>query len=225
MISDCEYGFQTVPGYYNDAGDFVGDENHADNLIFDNIMFWGCDSCYRSECVQSVCVSMRDIRVSSYGGIGNVDVILCDVPRGGDIWIDGVDCTNNLFTLFKVDALVANDYSHLTSYFVCNNLKVDHFAASGSNYTTLFHMAGVDPVYNGTDMSWIKWTVRCTGHIGDSATAPGYDDSRLIVLEDIEGSVGVDRTDLLFDVRNLPTANFTKLGSGPWWYPNAAFRV
>lgn len=225
LINQFQYGINCVAGYYDSTGTWVGDENHADNGLVDGVMFHGCDSCFRSTNLQAVCWNFRNIRAGSPGGAGQVEMIVMDIVRGGNCWIDGLDITSRRVTLFKVSANAANDYSHLTSHLTCRNFKWDHYAASASNYLTLFNLSGVDPAYNGGDMSFHQWTVRCEGHIGDSAGSPGYDDSRLIVLNDIEGSVGVTRTDLLFDVRNLPTTGFTLLGSGPWYYPDASWRV
>lgn len=205
-ISDFTYGIRCLAGYYNDSGVFVSDENHADNGVCDNVMFWGCNSCFRSESIQAVCWGMNNCRVSSYGGVGNIDVVICDIARGGNVWINGLDITASKSTLLKVDY-----YSHNDQMFNFQNVKWDRWVGS-QYYITLFHYAGA-----GEESAYKKWTARIHGAIAGSDTSPEYDATKLVRVT--SGTLNLPFTDILCDVARMPTTNFSTLGH--WKYPDS----
>jgi hypothetical protein len=120
---------------------------------------------------------------------------------------------HNKITLFQVQ-----DYSPNNQRLSCQDFRYD--GGYGKNaYLTLFKYAG--PIYAGDDMSWIKWTVRVTGHIPNSDGTngrPTYDYSKLVIIPDGASRTGIQRSDLLFDIARLPMENFKSAG-GPWSEP------
>jgi hypothetical protein len=137
-------------------------------------------------------------------------MVVFDVVRGGNVTADVVMLNHGKIVLFKVQ-----DYSHNTSRLAAYDVKLDG-GAGPENYLTLFQYAG--KVYPNDDMSWLKWTVRVTGHIANSETKPTYDATKLIQIPDSAAKVGIFRRDLLFDVARLPLTNFAPAG-GPWFRP------
>ncbi len=212
-IADCTYGICCKGGYYaDDNGDFVVDVNHADNSEVQGTLFHDCYSCFRSESIQAVIWKFTHISVGGYGGAGLHQTVVCDAADGGNYYWDDVSINHPRVVLFKLTG-----YSPHSAEVVCTNFKWDAFAASQNNYFTLFQWAGT--VYAG-DNSWIKWKIRCTGHLAMPDT--DYDADRILDIPDGSASVatiGIARENLLFDVMNLPTDKFTELGDGPWWYP------
>jgi hypothetical protein len=199
---ECTYGICARAGYYDEHEKFVSFENFADNAIVDGAVFFGCDSCFRSESQQAAVWRFRDITIGFYG---RAPVTLFDIVRGGDIWVDGVSLNHKKATLFKV-----NHYSHNCQLLTCKNLKWDNAGGGPESYLTLFKYEG--PTLQ--NYSELKWTVRVEGHIGGSETNPAYDASKLIQVPE-----GLPKADLLFDIARLPQKNFTMVGDGPWRRP------
>jgi hypothetical protein len=199
---ECTYGICARAGYYDEQEKFVRFANYADNAIVDGALFFGCDSCFRSESPQAVVWRFRDITIGSYG---RAPVTLFDVVHGGDIWVDGVSLNHKYATLFKVYNYAAN-----CQLLTCKNLKWDNAGGGPESYLTLFKYEG--PTL--PDYSDMKWTLRVEGHIGGSDTKPAYDASKLI-----QAPAGLPKADLLFDIARLPQQNFIMVGDGPWWRP------
>ena len=200
-----------LAGHYDESNVVVADENHADQCVVDSVIFSGVESCFRSENQQAVGWTFRDIHAeqNALGG----DMTVFDIVRGGNIHADSVMLNHNKITLFKV-----RDYSHNNQRLSCEDFRFDGAYGRGA-YLTLFKYNG--PVHAGDDMSWIKWTVRVTGHIPNfdgTNGKPTYDTSKLIQIPDTASRIGIQRTDLLFDVARMPLANFTSAG-GPWVRP------
>src|SRR4051812_22304188 len=188
-IDECTYGICARAGYYDESEKFVPYENNADNSIVDGVVFFNCNSCFRSENQQTVLWSFRDIVVGFWGGRGLAPVIVCDIVRGGDIWINGLSLNHPQATLFQVQ-----DYSHHTQLLTCQNLKWDH--GEKPEYFTLFKYAGPN-----ADLASKKWTVRISGHLGDSETKPSVDPEKMI---DVPAGFPID--DIRVDVARLPVA-------------------
>lgn len=199
---ECTYGICARAGYYDAKEKFVSYENCADNGIVDGALFFGCDSCFRSESAQAMVWRFRDITIGFYG---RAPVTLFDIARGGDIWVDGVSLNHKYATLFKV-----NNYSHLNSLLTCKNLKWDNAGGGPDSYLTLFKYDG--PTL--PDYKDLKWTVRVEGQIGGSEKKPAYDASKLIQVPEL-----LPKSDLLFDIARLPEENFITVGDGPWRRP------
>lgn len=196
VISDCQVGICALGGYYQD-GKFVADENHADLGAVENVWFWGCNSCFRSENQQAVPWNFHNILVS---GIDNTTIF--DIVRGGDIVCEGMYLGHKKATLFKV-----RDFSPNNNRLVCQNLQWDN--ASGKDYyITLFKYDG--PL--SPPPKWLRWSVRVTGHFSNQNA--NFDTSKLIVAP---SKMPVD--DLLFDIALLPEEFFVKVGEGPWMRP------
>jgi hypothetical protein len=188
-IDECTYGICARAGYYDDLERFVAYENNADNSIVDGVVFFNCNSCFRSENQQAVAWSLRDITIGFWGGRGLSPVIVCDIVRGGDVWINGLSLNHPQATLFQVQ-----DYSHNTQLLTCENLKWDH--GEKPEYFTLFKYAGPN-----ADLASKKWTVRISGHLGDSETKPSVDPEKMI---DVPAGFPID--DIRVDVARLPVA-------------------
>ena len=211
QLGQAKYGIRTIPGYYDDKGTFVKDENHADQGVVQTVYFSGVESCFRSENQQAVGWSFRDIHsdVDAHGG----DVVIFDLVRGGDI-----DADNLLLNHTKVTLIRVHDFSHNNRRLACNMIRYDGTYFPGS-YFTLFKYDG--PVLKGQDMSWLRWSVRVTGDLpgGDAADAKKtFDPTKLIQINDAGSKVGIERKDLLFDIAGMPKTGFVSAG-GPWWRP------
>jgi hypothetical protein len=99
LLGEAKYGIRTIPGYYNDAGAFVKDENHADQGVVDSVTFAGIESCFRSENQQAVGWSFRDVHVDLT--VPNTEAVLFDIVRGGNIAADNIMLNHNRITISK----------------------------------------------------------------------------------------------------------------------------
>lgn len=211
LLAEAKYGIRTLAGYYDDAGRFVPDENHADQCVVQSVSFAGVESCFRSENQQSLGWSFRDIHADQSEGGG--EMVIFDIVRGGNIMASNVLLNHSQITLFKVQ-----DYSHNNQRLTCDGFKFDGSYIPGA-YLTLFHYNG--KVDLNSDISWMKWSLRVTGHAPtfDGAGPKGtYDIAKLIRTDDSAAKVGISKRDLLFDVTGMPLGNFEPAG-GPWVRP------
>lgn len=227
--------------------DLHKDENHGEAGVVENVTFYNCSYCFTSENVQSVIWNFRAIRVG-YLGTGattvfNIirggdilvdglellmrDVVVLSVHRDATAW----PAYQTAGTWYFKDTDLAcpgnnpdpHDYSPYTATFELTGLKYDGYSGNGTNYLTLFKFQGPNYI-DAIDMQSMKWMVRMTGRIAHPPVpqwggSPDYDYTRLIEINDSGNIYHVPRTSLLFDIMNLPTTNFTLLGSGPWYYP------
>lgn len=196
VISGCQAGICARAGYYRD-GTFVPDENHADLGVVENVWFWACGSCFRSENQQAVPWNFRNIMVS-----GRDDTTVFDVVRGGNLVCDGLYVGHRKVTLFKV-----RDYSPNDNRLVCENIQWDH----GSGKDTYFTLFQYDGQFSPPP-KWLRWSVRVTGHFSNENAT--FDTSKLVV---VPKQMPVD--DLLFDIAFLPAGDFVRVGEGPWMRP------
>jgi hypothetical protein len=227
--------------------DLAYDENHGEAGVMENVTFWECDNCFYSENNQAVLWRGRSLRVGAFskqeltvfnivrGGnhlIEGLELMVTkptvlSVHRSSANWPSYNDGGTWKYK-FNDTACPSNnpdphDYSPYTPTFTLLDLKWDHFAAELSPYITLFKYAG--PNYLNYDgMQSFQWNVRMTGHLAMNPLpywggSPEYDSSKLIDINDGGNTYFVPRDCLLFDILNLPTTNFTRLGDGPWWYP------
>lgn len=211
LFADCGVGIYSRACYYDDKGQQVADESHADLGSVSDCDWTGCDSCYKSENQQSVCWRFNNLIVSGRGWKPPVTVF--DILRGGDVTCNGLTLDHSAATIFRV-----RDYSQHTARLVCNDMKWDRGTATADDgqghpyYLTLFQYDG--PV--GYDISFARWSVRVTGNISNSDPAsPAYHAERLL---SIPPGCGLPTDDLLFDISRLPTAGFVSAG-GPWVRP------
>jgi hypothetical protein len=208
VLAEATYGIQALAGHYDEAGQFVADENHADQSTVEGVKFSGIGSCFRSENQQALGWSFRDIHVDSAHSGGATCVF--DIVRGGNITASNVQLNHHQVTLLRT-----SDYSHNNQRISIEDVRFDG-GYQKDGFLTLFEYAG--KVLPDSDMSWIKWTLRISGHIPGSETQPAYDASKLVVIPDGKAKVGISRRDLLFDVARMPLTNFEPAG-GPWQRP------
>lgn len=232
-----------IDGLYN----LKKDENHGEAGVVENVTFYNCSYCFTSENVQSVIWNFKALRVGRLGSgattVFNIirggdimvdglellmrDVVVLSVHRDATAW----PAYQTAGTWYFKDTDLAcpgnnpdpHDYSPYTATFELTGLKYDGYSGNGTNYLTLFKFQGPNYV-DAIDMQSMKWMVRMTGRIAHPPVpqwggSPDYDYTRLIEINDSGNIYHVPRTSLLFDIMNLPTTNFTLLGSGPWYYP------
>lgn len=215
LISDCTNGVLARAGYYNDAGVFVSDENHADTSTVSNTIFYSNVSCFRSESQQALDWRFYNMAVSCWGGAGQVPTTVFDFFRGGNVQAYGVTLLHPQATLLSVD-----NYSPWANRFDIHGVYRDRYASNAEYYLTLFKYAGEGfptAEYLG-DSSFLDWSVRVTGNLPQ--TGGEYDTSRLIDIT--PGSVNFPLDDLLFDVKRMPTDDFESVGGG-YWKPTTAW--
>lgn len=211
LLGKAKYGIRALAGYYDDSGRFVPDENHADQCVIQSVTFAGVESCFRSENQQSLGWSFRDIHADQNEGGG--EMVIFDIVRGGNILASNVMLNHSQVTLFKVQ-----DYSHNNQRLTCDGFKFDGSYIPGA-YLTLFHYNG--KVTPNTDISWMKWSLRVTGHaptFNGAGQKGTYDIAKLIRADDSAAKVGISKRDLLFDVTGMPLGNFESAG-GSWVRP------
>lgn len=204
-ICFCNKGVVYRNGYYNNGFQFVEDENHADNNHFGRMKFWNNLVCIESLNQQAINNVYDDIHI---GWLRETpDMIFLNCERGGNNWVKHLKIDYPKICLQQV-----KDYSHTQAQFTVDNFKWDGLQSGSEEwYLTLFRYAG--PL--DTDMNWRKFTVRVTGYIAEY-DGTNYNESKLI---EIPTGRNFNVSDMLFDIRNLPTGNFNKLGSGPWYTP------
>lgn len=202
----CNDGIVFRNGYYNNGFQFVENENHANDSSIKGIKFFSPgNSCIKSYNQQAVNWDIDDCHVGWLGE--GPEIKFLDIVKGGDIYVNNLKMNYHRTTLIQVQ-----EYTHYNAYFNITNLKWDGMINSGDQYyMTLFKYNG--PLW--TDMSWVKWTLRVTGHFGEP-DGTKYDESKLII---VPTGRNFNVSDMLFDIRNLPTQNFDLVGSGPWYRP------
>lgn len=206
-ISNCSFSGANY-GIYCPADP---EESHGDQSRVTNCWFGAVDSCFRSENQQALGWSFHDIKANNTFSDA---MVVFDIVRGGNIYASNVILNHHKVKLFKV-----TEFSPNTGRLVCDGFRWDTFN-NLNYYLTMFEYAG--PVYPAFDMSYIRYSVRCSGHIANDNPSVTYDWSKLVVIPDQTAAVGILRTDLMFDVFNLfPSfSGFTAVGSGPWYHPN-----
>jgi hypothetical protein len=201
-IAECVVGVCVKAGYYDADGTFVAEENHGDNFTMERIHFWQCDVCYRSECQQAIVISLRDIAVGGWGGKSLRPIVVCDMHRGGNLWIDGLAVNHPQATLFRV-----HDWNPFAANLICRNLFRDYFGEEHATdyYITLFEYAG--PVYKDAPHNWLHWRVRIDGILSSGTDKagmpkPAFDVNRLIVVP--KEARGFPLDNIRLDIAGLP---------------------
>lgn len=207
VISDTTYGICCRAGYYNDAGVFVSDESHTDTSVVIGTMFHANASCFRSENQQSLDWHFYEMKVSCWGGSGQIDTIVFDIYRGGNLECYGLTLLQKYATLLQVD-----NYSPWGRRFHIHGVFRDRYNDE-EQYLTLFKYGG-----SVLDATGADWVVRVTGNIPQLDSE--YDVDRLI--EFTSGTVNFPLGDLLFDVTGMPHDDFTSAGGG-YWTPDVAW--
>jgi len=204
-----------LDGYYDDNDDFVTNENHVDNGKVSNCKFYNCQSGWWSNNWQAVNWNFDNCEVGYFGGSGVIPCVLIDAVRGGHHHLTGITALNHpQVTLFRISNGLSGSgsrfYSPYHSDFICDNFNWDRFV-DPTAYITLFDYAG--PVF--PDVSFMEYTVRCKGAL--NATGAECDLTQLVKFGDGTSTFKMPRTDLLFDVKNMPTDDFTQIGH--MWAP------
>lgn len=194
-------------------------EDHADNCHITKVNFCDAENCLYLDNQQAVCYNINSCRVTGFGNAH--DTIFVNAFRGGNIWTRGLDINVPKFTLLQTSWFSSNQCE-----FDFQNIKFDHFEWKNASSTQWYFKPFVyDPYFEpnyehsvpiGSKLDWVSWRVRCTGQF------PNFERDVPVSFEfnDSKAAVGINRKDLLFDVKGLPTANMTLRGDGPWWYPN-----
>lgn len=189
----AKYGIQTIPGYYDSDGSFIGDENHADQSLVDNCEFSTVDSCFRSECLQASGWNFRKIIVGQLGT--PTDMIVFDIERGGSLTANHVLMNHPKITLFRTSHFNQN-ISRLNAHDVFWDRFID---LQANIYCTLFKYDGAD----FSDNSSLQWSVRVDGAFTGFASDTNYfDASKLVIVPGHNFPIN----DLLFDIKSLPTS-------------------
>jgi hypothetical protein len=134
-FSNASTVFHSLAGYYDDAGKFVADENHADCTIVDGCEFYSVASAFRSDNQQSMGWKFRDCYVNQIGD-KFPDCVFADLRRGGDVTITGLEILHSRVTIFKV-----RDYSPNNCRLICRDFHRDRMTNT-DGYLTLFEYAG-----------------------------------------------------------------------------------
>lgn len=208
LLSECTYGVRLLGGYYSDITTFVAGEQFSYNGLLDNVRFFGVNNCFRSENQLAVGWQLRNIDVGGWDSSGLIAVIVCDIARGGNIAIDGLNINNRRTTLFQIQ-----DYSASTRRLICDNLRANGMNVAGDDYLTLFK-------YNGSETaaSALRWIARISGQIVGDDVSPSYDVTKLIQVS--TSAVGFPLDDIRIDVDNLPSNGFQR--EGRWFVPTPA---
>jgi hypothetical protein len=223
-ITDCTYGIRCLCGFYTDLdnGDepswregniehghpttnpgFFENEDHADNGIVENVLFYRVPTIFRCENQQAAIWRLKDLDLNAE------TITLLDIIRGGNVWVDGIsgNCVN--LTLLQV-----KDYSQHTSLITMRNVKWDHIPTP-SAYFTLFKYIGPD-TYN---ISGLKWHVRIEGQ-GNNLEEGSWDPTKLIEVSSSARANNFCFDDILIDMAGgIPESGFTKMGR--WLVPTA----
>jgi hypothetical protein len=199
QLFDCDTGIYALDGYYSN-GVLVQQEIHADLCTVQNVACEDVDTFFVSNNLQ--CLGWRFDHIT-FNGNG----VLFDYITGGNPFITDVYINGLQNTLFKVTEVTADNANRFEAY----GIHWDHTTANAANYLRLFHYAGA----NGDATDW-RWSVRVTGSINNPNTT--YDATQLVKIG--AGATSFPKSDLLFDVLNMPTSGFTIVGSGPWYKPS-----
>lgn len=102
----CKQAVKALGGYYKD-GQFVADENHADNSTVEKCYFFDVDTLFRSENQQALNWRFRDC---FWQGTAHADQgVAFDVPRGGSLTVDGLVVENARCTLLRIKDFSPNN--------------------------------------------------------------------------------------------------------------------
>lgn len=192
--------------------------SNADNITVDRTTFFSCDSDFRSENLQTCCVSLRDIAVGYWGGAGLKPVCVADVVRGGDVWIDGLSLNHPLATIFR-----SQEFNTNAPNFSCSKLRWDHVPMNRPGYLTIFEYAGrTDDPHSG----WMKYRVRASGSMTQGELPETFDQSRFVRISKAAGHAQFPLDDILIDIAQMPKGDaqipngaFEQVGGGPWCRP------
>lgn len=189
-FAECTYGIQAPAGYYEEDWDFVAEEQHGDHVTVDGCSFYTVNSAIRMDNLQAVNWIVNDCQFNVLGS--GQEMVVFDLTRGGSISGRNFTLNHNKITLVKVAY-----YSHNTQRITIDGFRWDTFTDS-ADYLTLFQYAGPSG-----DASFKFWTVRLSGAIANTATAPTYDYAKM--FQGLTIGDDLPTSDILVDVARLPT--------------------
>ncbi len=153
VFRDWGAAFRALGGYYDDAGHFVADEQHADNCSVSDCQACRCRRLFWSQNQQAL--NWYFTRCSLHWDLEPPQpMVAFDLERGGKIHCDGLEWCTNLATLFRV-----RDFSPNQSWLTCRNLSYDRMIAADS-YLCLFDYAG-----RPEDANFARWKLAIDGYI------------------------------------------------------------
>lgn len=210
VLAGNEFAHAQPKGYLNAGAHFHVSENHADLPSIGNSGFFNVRSAIRSENQLSLCWNVNSICVEWQGT--PTDCTIFDINRGGYIHANTVVANHPMISLFKVGDWSSGTNGNMS----VNNLYWDSFGVSPhpTYYFTLFNYAG--PVWHDQNLNsgiGYSWRVRVGG--GFAQVNPAlYDATKLIQCAE----EGIDLSDILVDIKNMPRTNFTQVGH--MWKPD-----
>lgn len=150
-----------LAGYYNSAGTFIADENHADNSTVENCETMNVTTFFQSLNQQAVNWTFRDCLVSWTGGAAPETTVL-DIVRGGSVTIDGLVVETPQTTLIQT-----TDFSPNQCWFDCRRIWIDRMLSA--YYFKAFKYAG-----SLGSAGWSQWFVDVLGFSANYQAAEDY---------------------------------------------------
>lgn len=167
-------------------------EMHADNITVDILETFNASPAFKSENQQSMGCMFGKIVVNTYKG--PAEQIVFELVRGG--W---VHCDLLMIEHPRCVIEQATDYSMNQGSVHIGNLLIDRMDALGS-YCSLYRYAGT---FAGDDLSWVKPRIRVMdGHCANDGN-PNFDLSKWLDTSSVAAKVGVDTSDIKYDVRGV----------------------
>jgi hypothetical protein len=205
-LYEAQTGIGILAGYYSGTT-FISYENNADQTVVNNIECSALNSCFRCNNNQATWWNFHNIIVNDFGY--GEETVIFDWNRGGNLNVMNVQMTHQKITLLKVKDAGAPNGNRIN----INNVEWDHSTSDPLSYLTLFCYTGA----NTSDGSNLKWAVRVNGHMNNPSTI--YNTGMLIRIP--TGVINFPKTDILFDITNLPTGGgYFTTSYGPWKYPS-----
>lgn len=146
-------------GYWSDKRDFVDDENHADNCLFDWCEFMDCLPLRLRNC-QSVNHVVRDCMFGQTGP--SWPFCFAEIQRGGILHFERPRLCVNQITGVRIVDPKGDNYSPNNCHVVISDAKIDRPATIGTPEDKTYFR----PVeYEGDSeaVSWSKWILRISG--------------------------------------------------------------
>lgn len=162
-------------------GQWIKDEMHADNCVFENIMICA-DIGIQSRNIQALVNHYHNINFAA------AKMIMFDIIRGGSFNVDGLN-------IGVVDGTIlrTNWFSPNTNRMTFNGIIRDNLPGSLNLFE--FNWPGIDRVEDKS----VKWSLRFNGHIGNQ---PG------VTYRKYVGPKGLNLDDVKLDITNWD--NFAK---------------
>ena len=158
-FANAGFACDFLPGYYADKRDFIDDENHADNCLFDWCEFMDCQPLRLRNC-QSVNHVVRDCMFGQTGP--DRPFTFAEIYRGGILTFERPRLCVTQITGVRLIDPDGKNYSPNNCHVIISDMKIDRPANAGGP-SDKSYFRPVEYIGDSAAVDYSRWILRING--------------------------------------------------------------